>query len=74
MNKKPRSSGEHEVHNINDCQCLPDVEDRYTLGLFKTCQDALEFARSFRPELKIDGCQYCSSESSIEQHGTMANK
>lgn len=58
----PRPSGEYEVHSLTECHNLPDVSDRYRLGLFLNCEQALKFAKRSMPGLEVDGCEHCMPE------------
>lgn len=60
VNKKAQSTGEHEVHNANTCQYLPNAENQISLGEHDTCQSALKEAYRLYPNNKFDGCYYCS--------------
>ncbi|KKO44796.1 hypothetical protein WG68_13200 [Arsukibacterium ikkense] len=60
VNKNAQSTGEHEVHNVNTCQYLPNVENQISLGEHATCQSAVQEAYRKFPGYKFDGCYYCS--------------
>jgi hypothetical protein len=58
-NAGPR--GEHAVHKASGCPTSPlDVRDRYYLGEFATCQEAVGEAK--RVYATAAGCAACSPE------------
>lgn len=60
LNKNAQTTGEHEVHNTNTCNWLPDLSNRIDLGEYSTCQSAVLEAKRRYPGSKIDGCYHCS--------------
>ena len=57
VNRHPQDNGDHEVHK-EDCQFLPDKENRVDLGLFYDCEQAVEKAKKDYPQ--ADGCWFCA--------------
>jgi len=57
VNKNAQSSGDHEVHAAG-CSFLPDVDNRFYLGDFTNCHDAVREAR--KRYSQVNGCFYCS--------------
>lgn len=56
VNKKPQSSGEHEVHT-DGCSYMPDKNNREALGFFSSCKPAVQEAEErYR---NVDGCGHC---------------
>lgn len=62
LNKREQSNGDHEVHNLETCPCLPDPEDQIMLGRFESCSGAIRAASNLYPKWRIDGCYYCCNE------------
>ena len=56
VNKKAQSNGDHEVHK-SFCIYMPFPENRFFLGDFPSCHDAVRKARLVYP--KADGCKSC---------------
>ncbi len=56
INLKAAENGEYEMHR-SGCTHLPDTANRYYLGLFATCNDALKEAKKSFPQSR--GCNYC---------------
>lgn len=61
LNENEDYKKNHEVHT-GDCTYLPDVTNRYYLGYFSSCKDAIEDAKAKKPSWNIDGCFFCSRE------------
>lgn len=59
VNKKAQSNGDHEVHN-EYCDYLPHPKNRLYLGVFSSCQKAVERAKEIYPS--ANGCKYCSED------------
>jgi len=57
VNKNAQPTGEHEVHTEN-CQYLPDINNRQYLGYFDGCREAIQEAKKYYSN--VDGCYYCS--------------
>ena len=56
-------SGEHEVHREDrNCPKPPLWQNRYALGDFPNCKQAISRAKILFPEWKIDGCKHCNLE------------
>ncbi|PWK52834.1 hypothetical protein [Pleionea mediterranea] len=60
INKKSQPTGEHEVHNEDICNHLPNLKNRLALGQFFDCQQAVDYAEKQYPGRSIDGCIHCS--------------
>ncbi|WP_366011178.1 hypothetical protein [Kosmotoga sp.] len=56
VNKNAQTTGEHEVHT-EDCEHLPDTNNRIYLGRFDNCHDAIKKAKNYYDN--VDGCYYC---------------
>ncbi len=56
VNKNAQSTGEHEVHT-DGCPHPPNIKNRVSIGLFKTCQGAIRQAKTVYAN--VDGCAYC---------------
>jgi len=61
VNKNPQSSGEHEVHNLDTCNNLPDKKNQHDLGTFATCRGAVRKAKE-EGFNNVDGCFHCCPE------------
>jgi hypothetical protein len=64
INKKKQGSkngNNYEVHVSNNCEHLPLIDNRVSLGDFNNCDDALSYAKKRYPSKssEIDGCYYC---------------
>ncbi len=57
VNNNAQDNGDHEVHTSN-CSWLPEPGNRKYLGVFTTCQEAVEEAKKSYPQ--SNGCYYCS--------------
>lgn len=58
MNKNAQSNGDHEVHDEASTKgCLPLTANRYSLGWFSNCDDAVAAAK--RRDSEADGCAKC---------------
>lgn len=60
VNKNPQTTGEHEVHNLDTCNYLPDVANRQSLGWHSNCHGAVSEAKKYY--YNVDGCAYCCRE------------
>ncbi|MGI9298638.1 MAG: hypothetical protein ACR2QC_12185 [Gammaproteobacteria bacterium] len=61
VNKKRQEGGEHEVHNLSgNPSCLPNGENRKSLGPHPNCHSALDEARNHYGH--VDGCRHCCKE------------
>ena len=64
VNKKAqttgRHNGQHEVHNVNKCDRLPNVENRKSLGYHASCKDAVKEAKKIY--WNSNGCYWCARE------------
>ena len=61
-NRQDSKSGlNYEVHKLNDCNHLPNLENRIELGIFNDCEKAVAYAKDLYPKQAkdIDGCYYC---------------
>ncbi|ADQ79027.1 hypothetical protein Palpr_0875 [Paludibacter propionicigenes WB4] len=59
VNKNAQPNGDHEVHTAV-CLYLPTLENRKYLGIFRSCSDALAYAKETYPQ--SNGCYYCCRE------------
>jgi hypothetical protein len=59
INKNAQNDGYHEIHNVNTCSYLPQLQNRIDLGLFDNCSSAVLSAKLKYPNNKVDGCYYC---------------
>lgn len=59
VNANAQTGGEHEVHVLG-CPTPAREHNRIHLGVFRTCQEALEAARE--RFAVVDGCAYCLPE------------
>ncbi len=57
VNTNAQPTGEHEVHNEDICNYLPEEENRKYLGNFDWCQPAVDKAKETYPN--SDGCAHC---------------
>ncbi len=57
-NKLVNDKGKHEIHNIS-CQHAPLPENRVTIGIIGTYDEALTLAKSKEPNKIFEGCYYC---------------
>ncbi len=55
------NGGNYELHNADTCTHLPDETHSLTLGIFNTCELAMEEAKRRVPKWAdlIDGCAWC---------------
>ncbi len=61
VNKNAQSTGDHEVHNLdNNCPTLPDLVNQHQLSSHNTCAQAVQAARAVYDN--VDGCANCSPE------------
>lgn len=58
LNKNRQLNGDHEVHKLG-CTYFPISNYEY-LGEFSSCTNAVVEAKRRYPNLKINGCYYCS--------------
>jgi hypothetical protein len=63
LNKNSQPTWEHEVHNIEECSKwhLPEIENRINIWEFENCTKAIEYLRFNFPDLKVDGCYWCTN-------------
>ena len=62
VNKNKDNKGDHEVHNLDLHKgCLPNPENRYSLGYHASCRSAVNSARAhgYSP---ANGCRWCAPE------------
>lgn len=60
VNRKPRSTGDHEVHNLDaNCPYLPFTLNQIALGDHETCATAVEAALLLFET--ANGCYNCST-------------
>ena len=48
----------HEIHNIS-CQHGPKPENRVTIGIIGTYEEALTLAKAKEPDKAFESCYYC---------------
>lgn len=60
LNLEPEGNN-YEVHS-DECRYIPSYEKREFLGVFYNCEEAVERAKGLHPNLKIDGCFFCSRD------------
>lgn len=58
VNKNAQPNGDHEVHK-QDCQWLPNPENRKYLGEFSDCAAAVREAKKHYNQ--VNGCATCSA-------------
>ena len=59
VNKEAQTNGDHEVHN-SGCLNLPSLQNRFYLGDFNNCRDAVTEAQKYYRQ--SNGCYWCSRE------------
>lgn len=59
VNDVAQANGDHEVHNPN-CTFLPEVQNRTYLGVFATCQEAVDAAKEHYDQ--VNGCVHCCKD------------
>lgn len=60
VNTQPQSNGDHEVHNLDTCNHLPDPAHRKHLGSFTSCKGAvIEAKKTYKTS---NGCYFCCNE------------
>ncbi len=59
VNENAQNNGDHEVHK-STCSRLPEPENRYYLGDFSNCRDAVAAAK--KRYSQSNGCYWCSPE------------
>ena len=57
VNQNAQPTGEHEVHEKNNCNHLPEPHNRKDLGWHLNCNDAIKEAK--KTYNNVDGCKYC---------------
>ena len=64
VNKKAQNTatGEHEVHNVDICSHLPNLDNQISLGNHINCQSAVLNAKNRYPKNIIDGCYHCCND------------
>ena len=74
VNRRSRSNGEHEVHNLDSgCPYLPDILNQIPLGHHETCATALQAACLLFDT--ANGCYNCATECHADpeaRHGWAA--
>ena len=60
VNKRAHAKGKHEVH-LTGCVFMPSEKNRYCLGAFKNCAEAVQEARKFYP--RSDFCFFCARKN-----------
>lgn len=60
QNAQP-GSNDHEVHDLaSDKNCLPEVQNRISLGWFSSCSGAVTEAKKYYSD--VNGCYYCAND------------
>lgn len=59
VNTQAHPNGFHDMHR-QDCHFLPKESQRFFLGFYNRCSDAIEEAKTHYP--RVNGCYYCSKE------------
>jgi ferredoxin len=59
VNDRVQANGDHEVHH-QDCQYLPQQQNRRYLGEFSNCRPAVIAAKAYYSQ--VNGCGTCSTE------------
>jgi hypothetical protein len=59
VNKNKQTNGDREVHR-DDCQWLPNTQNRLYLGEYNHCADAVREANRHYPQ--VNGCATCSAQ------------
>lgn len=59
INVNAQPTGEHEVHLETICGYLPLPKNRFLVGHFDTCKQAIVAAKAKWPNASIDGCEHC---------------
>ncbi len=57
VNKNAQPTGEHEVHNVDTCNYLPETYNRLSLGWHSDCKGAIAEAKKYYSN--VDGCAHC---------------
>lgn len=61
LNQTQQPNGDREVHNATTgCSHMPALSNQVDLGIHATCHGAILEAKRRYPNIKIDGCAYCS--------------
>ncbi|HZJ40972.1 MAG TPA: hypothetical protein VFD16_01775 [Candidatus Saccharimonadales bacterium] len=58
VNQNAQENGDHEVHQAG-CPHMPDEENRFYLGNFDNCREAVAEAKNIYP--RADGCFFCAN-------------
>lgn len=59
FNKNTDDRGNHEVHVISCTHC---PEDALFIGVFSTCEEALQQASTTHTSKSFDGCSHCCKD------------
>lgn len=57
VNRKKDNNGKNEVHNVSECNNLPEPFNQQKY-FAKSDKDAMEKAKEYFPN-SIDGCKFC---------------
>jgi len=57
VNKNEQQNGDHEVHESNNCNYLPAVQNQLSLGWHANCRDAVTEAKKHYRQ--SNGCYWC---------------
>lgn len=52
---------DHEIHVEGECNHLPSLLNRESLGFHESCHSAVREAKRRHPTWDINGCFYCSN-------------
>ncbi|MYB89434.1 MAG: hypothetical protein F4X93_05695 [Proteobacteria bacterium] len=58
VDRSEQANGDHEVHR-HECNRLPTINNRFYLGEFNSCHQAVMAARKHYRQ--VNGCYYCSN-------------
>lgn len=60
LNRNIQPNGDYEVHNLSSgCSWIPLPQNQINLGNHPSCKEAVVYAKSQNPNVKINGCKYC---------------
>jgi hypothetical protein len=60
VNTNAQANGDHEVHKAEGCPTPADEENRFYLGDFASCREAVTEAK--KHYAKSDGCAFCAPD------------
>lgn len=59
VDKRALNGGAHEMHDY-DCKHKPDTVNRYMLGFFLSCEEAINEAKKYYKNINV--CNCCSHD------------